>query len=283
MASFLFEPLGPYALMLVTAGLLAICLVFPNLVNRMEGRSRGAASGAADKPLGGQGAFKLVLTKRYLFLIAFLMVVLNVVNTTGEFILGKTVTEEARRVAAAARSAPVERAAFEAETAKRVRDFIAGFYGDFFFTVNLTGALAQLFVVSRVMKFCGVPAALFFLPVIALAGYTMIAIAPVLALVRVAKILENSTDYSLQNTARQALFLPTTREEKYKAKAAIDTFFVRIGDLLSTALVFMSAQLALSVRALSAVNIVLIALWLALAVGIGRNYRALAAQQQKAA
>jgi len=39
--------------------------------------------------------------------------------------------------------------------------------------------------------------------------------------VRVGKILENSTDYSVQNTVRQALFLPTSREAKYKAKAAI--------------------------------------------------------------
>ena len=69
--------------------------------------------------------------------------------------------------------------------------------------------------------------ALFFLPVISLAGYSMIAFFPILGYIQVAKIFENSTDYSLQNTARQALFLPTSREIKYKAKAAIDTFFVR--------------------------------------------------------
>jgi hypothetical protein len=52
-------------------------------------------------------------------------------------------------------------------------------------------------------------------------------------IVRVGKVLENSTDYSIQNTLRQALFLPTTREAKYKAKAAIDTFFTRAGDVVS--------------------------------------------------
>lgn len=51
-----------------------------------------------------------------------------------------------------------------------------------------------------------------------------------------AKALENSTDYSLTNTTRQALFLITSREEKYKAKAAIDAFFQRAGDLGSAAL-----------------------------------------------
>ena len=55
---------------------------------------------------------------------------------------------------------------------------------------------------------------------------------PVLAVVRIGKILENGTDYSIQNTVRQALFLPTSREAKYKAKAAIDTFCTRLGDVL---------------------------------------------------
>jgi ATP:ADP antiporter, AAA family len=78
---------------------------------------------------------------------------------------------------------------------------------------------------------------------------------------------------------RQALFLPTSREEKYKAKAAIDTFFVRAGDVLSTGLVFLSVQLSLTVQALSLINIFLIALWLLLVVGIGRSYRALTAEK----
>ena len=55
---------------------------------------------------------------------------------------------------------------------------------------------------------------------------------------RGAKIAENSLDYSLSNTARQSLFLPTSREAKYKAKQAIDTFFVRFGDVASAGLVF---------------------------------------------
>ena len=46
------------------------------------------------------------------------------------------------------------------------------------------------------------------------------------------KTAENATDYSIMNTARQLLWLPASREEKYKAKQAIDTFFVRGGDVL---------------------------------------------------
>lgn len=283
-ASWLFGPLGPYRVMLVTAVLLAICILFPNVVNRRERaqRSSGKKAGEADRPLGKEGTFKLVIGKPYLFLIAFLMVVLNLVNTTGEFILGKTVTEEAQRVAAVELVAPAGGTTGELpqeQKRKKVQEFIGRFYGNFFFSVNLLSALAQLFLVSRIMKYCGVPASLFFLPLIALGGYSFVAFMPVLAYIQVAKILENSTDYSLQNTARQALFLPTSREEKYKAKAAIDTFFVRMGDVLSTVLVFLTVQFALSVRALSSINVVLIALWLLLVFGIGRSYRSLTAGQ----
>ncbi len=288
-ASALFAPFGPYRLMLVTAGLLGACLIFPNVVNRMEGSQKRAAARFrdAEKPLPKGGAFKLVTGKPYLFLIAFLMVVANLVNTTGEFILGKTVTEEAQRVAsvepAAITGEEPAKPATEEQKQKRVQDFIASFYGNYFFAVSLISALAQLFLVSRIMKFCGVPASLFFLPVVALGGYSTIAFMPVLSYIRFAKVMENSTDYSLQNTARQALFLPTTREEKYKAKAAIDTFFVRAGDVLSTVLVFLSVEFALTVQALSVVNVVLISLWLLLVVGIGRSYKTLTAQQALAA
>ena len=73
----------------------------------------------------------------------------------------------------------------------------------------------------------------------------MIAFLPIFAVVRIAKILENSTDYSIQNTTRHALFLPTSREAKYKAKQAIDSFFVRAGDLLQAGVVFVGTSAGL--------------------------------------
>jgi AAA family ATP:ADP antiporter len=111
------------------------------------------------------------------------------------------------------------------------------------------------------------------LPVIALVNYSMIAIAPLLAVVRVGKILENSTDYSIQNTLRQALFLPTTREAKYKAKAAIDTFFTRGGDVVSAGFVGLGQVLALTVSAFAWINVALTILWLWVAHQIATEHR----------
>ena len=214
---------------------------------------------AAKAPLGRSGAFRLVLQNRYLLLIALLMLFLNWVNTTGEYILGRTVKEAA--------AAPDE------ET------FIGHFYADFFSVVNIAGLLLQLFVVSRVLKYLGVRAAIFILPLIALGGYLVAAFYPLLAMVRWVKTAENATDYSLQNTVRQVLFLPTTREQKYKAKQAIDTFFVRSGDVLSAALVFAGTTwFALTTRQFAMINILLVSAWLLLAFLVGREHRRLVMQ-----
>jgi len=280
-ASMLFEPLGPYLLMLVTATLLAFSLILPNIVSRKETRRAADSknSAAAAQPLAKSGGFKLVIGKPYLFLIGFMLIVSNLVNSTGEYILSTTVLQEAQRVANTEASAMGHGDQAESLAKQRsnamTQNYIGRFYGDFLFTVSLVGLVAQLFLVSRIMKLCGVPASLYFLPIIALTGYSIIAFLPALAFVRWTKIVENSTDYSLQNTARQALFLPTTREEKYKAKAAIDTFFVRFGDVLSAGLVRLSKELAFTLQTLSVINVSFTALWLLLVVGIAASYRAL--------
>jgi AAA family ATP:ADP antiporter len=105
------------------------------------------------------------------------------------------------------------------------------------------------------------------------------ALAPLLAYIRIAKILENATDYSLQSTVRRALFLPTSREAKYKALHAVETFFWRGGDALAGLATFVIVGLlGLAVRNFAAFNIVLIVVWVLLAAGITREHRKLTAE-----
>jgi AAA family ATP:ADP antiporter len=69
------------------------------------------------------------------------------------------------------------------------------------------------------------------------------------------------------------LFLPTSRDQKYKAKQAIDSFFVRGGDVLSALLVFVgTTTLGLSASGFARVNLVLAGIWAVIALGIGREY-----------
>jgi AAA family ATP:ADP antiporter len=139
--------------------------------------------------------------------------------------------------------------------------------------VNVCSFLFGAFLVSRVLKWIGVRGALFVLPIVAFASYSLIAFVPIFSIVRVAKVLENSSDYSINNTARHALFLATSREAKYNAKQAIDTFFWRTGDLLQALVVFVGLRLSFGVRAFAIVNLVFVCVWLALVAAIGREHR----------
>ncbi len=252
----------PGTLMVATAVLLGLCFGLIVVVNRREvQRTDVVGQEQNEAPIGGRNGFALVFADRYLLLIAGLMVLLNVVNTSGEFLLSKLVVGEA-----------VARFAADGDIAERQR-FIGGFYGTFFGRVNLLGLLLQLFVTSRLLRHLGVRGALFILPIIALVNYSVIAVAPVLAVVSVLKVLENSTDYSVQNTVRQALFLPTSREAKYKAKAAIDTFFMRLGDVLQAAIVRAGTALGAGIGTFAWLNVGLTVAWLALAGQIAREHR----------
>ncbi len=266
-ASALIEPIGPYQLLLVAGILLALSLILTNYVDSSEKQRQHTHDSLADveaeKPTGAQSAYKLVFKSRYLLCIALLILFLNWVNTTGEYILGRLVT------AAAAESVA-------AQAGMSTEKFIGKFYADFYQIVNIVGLVVQLFLVSRILKYVGVRAALLILPTIAFVGYAFAAFFPILSIIRWAKTGENATDYSLQNTLRGVLFLPTTREEKYKAKQAIDTIFVRAGDVLSAVLVYAGTTwLAFRTEHFAMFNLGLVIVWVVLAVIVGREFRRL--------
>ena len=263
LAGRLFSLVGPYQLMLLGAAMLGGCILVSQAVNLRESAAADSPGPqTAREPLGKEGGFQLVWRNRYLRLIAVLIVLLNVVNTTGEFLLGKLVVLESNRVVGAVA---------DAENLKKA--FIGQFYGDFFGWVNLLGLLFQLLLVSRIFQYIGVRGALFILPCLALGGYGLLLTFPLLGAVRFVKILENSTDYSIQNTARHALFLPTSREAKYKAKAAIDTFFWRFGDMLQAGVVFIGTKLAFEIPHFAALNIGFVLVWLMIAALIYREHK----------
>lgn len=266
------NPLLVYQLILFAAGLLGICILLTKIIHRRELREKErrlkketsiAALPNQEKPLSKEDGFKLVFKSRYLLYIAFFVLLLNVINTNGEFILDavfKTTTQ------AAVRSGEIVQ---DASLAK-----LANLKSNFFLIVNLLTLVIQLLIVSRLFKWFGVRAAVFVLPFIALGGNIAMSMGASLLVVGWAKAFENSTDYSLTNTTRQALFLITTRAEKYKAKAAIDAFFHRAGDVGSTVLVIIGTQLlALSIESFAKINIVVAFLWIGLCILIAKEHK----------
>jgi ATP:ADP antiporter, AAA family len=257
----------PQTILQISAVLLTVGVLLYLMINaRVTPRTR-----SRDQPLAIGGGFGLVLKSRYLLPIAAMMILLNAVNTTGEYFVSHLATDHAHALAAA-------------DPGFNAQAYLGSFFGDYQFWVNVCAFLLQAFVASRLVKFQGLRGVLLLLPLIALGGYAVIAAGVSFAVVRWIKTAENATDYSIMNTARQLLWLPTSREEKYKAKQAIDTFFVRTGDVLSAALVFVGTSvMQLSIARFALVNVAIVVLWIGLALVVLKRHQTLVERRDEAA
>ncbi len=249
-----------HLLLIATIPLLA-ALALARWVDRhgVSVHQAGAEAGIQAAAPDTGGAYGLILRTHYLRLTALMVFSMFWVMTNGENIL----------------FALVQRA-METEDAAAVKAATTAFYGNLYFWVNLTGLLLQAFVVSRLQRWGGFGALMLTPPLVSLAGYGAMAAESALAVVTAAKTAENGTNYSINNTARQVLWLPTTREMIYKAKAAIDTLCVRFGDGLAALTVLVGTRvLKIEVDGFIWFNMALIGLWLFLAVLVVREHRRL--------
>ncbi len=175
--------------------------------------------------------FQIVLTRRILLMIAIFIVLFNLINSTGEYLLSST----------------LERNFSEGVTAGKITVeksvYVGRFYSGFYTVVNFTGAVIQFFLVSRLLRFSGFSWAFVLTPLVVMIGYGSLLLMPTLAFLRIVKITENSLDYSLFNTMKQMLYLPMSRQEKYEARATIDSFGQRVGDLLQAWMVFIGINI----------------------------------------
>ena len=157
--------------------------------------------------------------------------------------------------------------------------------GEHFSTVfaitNWMAMFVQLLLTSFVMRRLGVGVALLFLPVAALLGSAGFLVAPILLFGSALNTADNGFSYSINQSAKEALYVPTTKEEKYKAKAFIDMFVQRFAKALAVVLslgitsVFRDFS---SIRWLSALTVVILVGWLATVRYAGKRFEALTSQ-----
>ena len=259
------------ALLLVATAPLFVSIALTRMVADRE--SQGTASPPAETPPGNHLAAlfdgaRLVLLSRFLLAAALVTLLTNWVNTNGENLLFRVVQETLTE------QAVTQGLTSDLEVLEYTRAGTTAFYGNFFFWVNLLALLLQAFVASRLLKYGGFASIALLLPVIALLSYTAMALLPVLAIVKMMKIAENATDYSINNTARHVLWLPVSSEMKFRGKPAIDTLYVRLGDGLAAITVLVGVQLlALSTTSFFVFNVTLVIGWLAFALMMIREHR----------
>jgi ATP:ADP antiporter, AAA family len=269
----LLAALGADDVMLLAVALL---LFTATLTNRARAavpetaRPLACLASSPEQIRGVLGGFRVVLADRYLLLLAAFMFLLNCVNSTGEYLLARQVRDHAAALAATGAIADPG-------------VWIGTFYGAYFAWVNTLGLLVQLLLVARIFRLVGVGGAALVLPVVAALCYGVIAVVPVFAVIQVLKVVENSLNYSLQNTTRHALILPTSEDAKYAGKTTIDTFVWRLGDLAQAGIVALGALLAVAPAQFALLNVALAVVWAIVAIRLRQAYDRLAQRDAPAA
>jgi len=215
------------------------------------------------------GGFALIRQQRYLTLIALMVVALNIVNTSGEYLFGRFVVEASIRIYGAGASSLAARQQFVGACTDG--------------SSRTSTSLASCCSCSRSRESSSISAS------VARCSFTRWCVDRIPDHSQVSVDLHDGVAQGLRqqprllarNTAQQALWLPTSRVAKYKAKQAVDSFFKRAGDVLQAGIVFIGEHLALTVPAFATLNIVLALGWVAIVAALNPAYRAqLAAGQQ---
>ncbi|MDQ6981820.1 MAG: Npt1/Npt2 family nucleotide transporter [Mariprofundus sp.] len=246
-AKFLYLELGTYGLMLLACVMLLVTVVIPGSDHALRKKHDNSDEESIKHLLGG---LKRVMDMPYLRWIAASVVLLNLINSTGEYVLADFVTGE------------------------KSGSEIGAFYATFYLYVNIATLVLQAFVVRPMYKVIGVGGALISLAVINLSMYLSVLAFPVLAWFAIVKMADNSIDYSVANTTKQILFLPLDQFSRYEGMLAINTFFTRFGDLIQGGVIFIVvALLALPTMVLIGINIALCLLWLYVTINVSRRFK----------
>lgn len=111
------------------------------------------------------------------------------------------------------------------------------------------------------------------LPLAQLAGISVLAVAPSLTVLAIVQVISRSVTHGLTRPARELLFTVVSRDDKYRAKHAIDTIGYRLGDLASSWLYKGLVAISAGGGALVGATIALVALWLGCAFVLGAGFR----------
>lgn len=141
-----------------------------------------------------------------------------------------------------------------------------------FWTAVVTLAL-QVVVAGPAIRRLGPGLVLSVLPLVQLAGISILTWSPSLGALAILMVIGKAATHGLTRPARELLFTVVTRDEKYRAKHAIDTIGYRFGDLASSWLYNGLRALKAGAGVLAAAAVPLVAIWLVLAAALGAGFR----------
>src|SRR5690606_8687204 len=258
LASRLAEPLGTASLLLVAAGflLLAVGLAWTLVHVRPDRAAPGTGPAATatiareEQRIGGSAwaGLRAVFSSSYLMGIAGYVLTMTVVATFIYF-------TRLQMVAAA-----------ESDLDART-----GLLGNIDMWTQIAVLLLQLTLTGQILRRFGLALALAALPVATALGFVGLAIYGSFAMLIGLEAMNKAVQRGLTRPAREALFTVISREDKYKAKAFIDTFVYRAGDVVGAQVEGALGRIGLALGGLATVVVPLALFWAMLGLWLGRQ------------
>jgi AAA family ATP:ADP antiporter len=272
----LAQPLGPVNLLLVSVLLLELAVLAVRRLARISegwdaptpleasGRAagRGPGVGAKEEPIGGSflAGITHVLRSPYLLGIVVYMLLFTITATFLYFqqaeIVGATFDDRAARTS---------------------------FFAKIDLLVNILTVGTQLFLTGRIIKLLGVAVTLALLPMLVIVGFTGLGLVPTIGVLAAFQVLRRSTNYAVARPTRETLYTVLPREDKYKAKNFIDTFVYRGGDQIGAWSYAAMGWLGLSMVGIAFASVPIAAVWLLVALWLGRRQTGMAAARARGA
>ncbi|WP_459617487.1 NTP/NDP exchange transporter [Bordetella sp. 2513F-2] len=257
LTSQLAGPLGTPNLLLVAGGFLLIALAAAWLLvcvapDRPGPEAPDAAAGSASEtePIGGSAwaGLRAVFRSRYLAGIAGYILLMTVLATFIYF---------TRLQMVAAVSASL--------------DARAAIFGSIDMWTQVAVLVLQLTLTGKLIQRFGLGVALAILPVATALGFIGLAIYGSFVVLILLDAANRAVQRGITRPSREALFTVVTREEKYKAKAFVDTFMYRTGDVIGAQTEGALGRLGLAMGGLVSVVVPLALVWAALGIWLGRT------------
>ena len=228
-AGDVISTLGLGSGMCVASAVIAFTAILPYVSRRLvpiESKCVNCDVNRSEKNSSLLGGVSVVLHSRFMILIAIYALLLNVINSTGEYLFAESLVSRASELGIAGK--------------QELERYIGSTYATFALWTTAITLVFQMFFVSRIIMKAGMTVAIMIMPVVITLLYTLGGFFPIFSFIYVMKTIDNCLDYSITNTVRQTLFLPVTHQEKFEGKTAIDTLFWRTGDLIQAGVIYVA-------------------------------------------
>ncbi|MET0329539.1 MAG: MFS transporter [Luteimonas sp.] len=250
LAARLAEPLGTPALLLIAAAFLCVGIGLAGLLVRLHSDGpRDAASAREPERIGGSAlaGIRAVFASRYLMGIAGYVVIMTIVATFIYFTRLQMVA-----------------------VAETDLDARTGLLGSIDMWTQIAVLVLQVTLTGQIIRRLGLSFALALLPLAMAVGFIGLAIYGSFLVLILLEAANRAIQRGLTRPARETLFTVVDREDKYKAKAFIDTFVYRVGDVVGAQTEGVLGRLGLALGGLVSVVVPLALVWAALGIWLGR-------------